>query len=184
MNFENEIWKDIPNYEGTYQVSNLGRVRSLDRMVLRKDGRSERHSGTIIKQHINRGYHYVRLCKNSSYRSLKVHRLVAEAFIPNINNLPQVNHMDENKSNNSVGNLEWCTMEYNIRYGTAFQRTRDSHIKLHGKKVVMYSSDGDIVKTFECTKDLEREGFDRRAVNRCCRNISNTHKGYKFQYAN
>ena len=184
MNLENEIWKDIPNYEGLYQVSNLGRVKSLDREIVRRDGRIERCKGLILKQSNNRGYSYVRICKNSKYKSLKVHRLVAGAFIPNEENLPQVNHKDENTSNNIVDNLEWCTMEYNIRYGTAHQRVRESHIKLHGRKVEMYSLSGNIVKVFECTKDIERDGFDRRAVYRCCKNPTSTHKGHKFQYAN
>ena len=101
-----EEWRDIKGYEGKYQVSNLGRVYSYhkrDFLVLnpRKDGRLQ-----------------VSLCKNGVNKMFKVHRLVAESFIPNPNNLPQINHRDENPKNNRVENLEWCTHKYNMNYGT------------------------------------------------------------------
>ena len=102
-----EIWKDIKEYEGLYQISNFGRVKSLH-------GKEK-----FLKLHLKPdGYMQVVLCKNYKTTSRLVHRFVAEAFVPNPNNLVQVNHKDENKTNNYVENLEWCTPSYNVNYGT------------------------------------------------------------------
>lgn len=107
----NEVWKDIEGYEGKYQVSNLGRVRGLDR----KNSMGKTVKGRILKpRKTHAGYLRAHLCRDDRY----IHRLVAEAFIPNPNNLPQINHKDEDKANNSVDNLEWCTCEYNLSYGS------------------------------------------------------------------
>lgn len=118
----NEIWKDIPQYEGLYQVSNYGRVKSVGRYKEFK--RNDCH--TIIKEWIperikaqntnNCGYQYVQLYKNNKRKKEYVHRLVAMAFLPNPDNLPQVNHIDEDKANNFLDNLEWCSAEYNTHY--------------------------------------------------------------------
>lgn len=104
-----EIWKDISGYEGLYQVSNLGRVKSLE-------NRSNHKKEKILASHIRNQYYGVTLYKDSHYKNYTIHRLVAEAFIPNPDNLPEVNHKDENKLNNYVDNLEWCTRQYNNTY--------------------------------------------------------------------
>ena len=115
---EQEIWKDIKNYEGLYKISNLGRVKSLPKYA----GRSYRKE-KILKTYLDKnGYVKVILCKNNRTRFLSIHRLLAEAFIPNPNDYPQINHKDENKQNNSLNNLEWCTCKYNINYGTRTKR--------------------------------------------------------------
>ena len=114
----NEIWKDIEGYEGLYQISNYGRVKSLRFNHTDNNPR-------ILKNVIVKGYCCVNLYKDKKMKMLKVHRLVAQAFIPNPNNLPVINHIDEDKTNNFVGNLEWCSVEYNSRYGTARQRGAD-----------------------------------------------------------
>lgn len=126
-----EVWKDIKDYEGIYQVSNQGRVKSLARVdryyvdgVLYRRPRKER----ILKQEDHHGYKRVSLMKNSKPKWFFVHRLVAEAFIPNPDNLPQVNHKSEVKSENSVENLEWCTEEYNKNYGTMKERLSNMFI--------------------------------------------------------
>lgn len=106
-----EIWKDIKGYEGLYQVSNLGRIKSLGNLQNRKE--------KLLKVNIYNGYCIVYLYKNNKKKSYLCHRLVAEAFIPNPDNLPQVNHKDENKLNNRVDNLEWCTSKYNVNYSSA-----------------------------------------------------------------
>lgn len=123
-----EIWKDIAGYEGLYQVSNLGRVKSLDRTVQYfRNGKLETKifKSKIMKQnYTSAGYLMIYLRKDGKDKYNAVHRLVAQAFIPNPNNLPCVNHKDEVKDNNSVNNLEWCTHIYNCNYGTAIERMR------------------------------------------------------------
>lgn len=108
-----EIWKDIKEYEGLYQVSNLGKIRSLDRAV-RKNYNKYVSKGKILKQEIRNTYYTVQLNKEGKRKVFQVHRLVAQAFIPNYNNYPIVNHIDENPVNNMVENLEWCTQKYNV----------------------------------------------------------------------
>ena len=109
-----EIWKDIQGYEGIYQVSNLGNVKSLDR--LSTNGR--RLKGKLLAKTASKGYVKVTLTNKNMSDNRDIHRLVAEAFIPNPDNKPQVNHIDEDKTNNTVDNLEWCTAKENINHGT------------------------------------------------------------------
>lgn len=119
-----EIWKDIEGYEGFYQVSNKGRIRSLDRIV-KSDTRSSQFLKGSIKsliQNKSTNYITVSLTKFGKTKSFYVHRLVAKAFIPNQDNLPQVNHKDESRTNNCVENLEWCDSKYNNNYGTKVDR--------------------------------------------------------------
>ena len=113
-----EEWRDIKGYEGIYQVSNLGNVCSLDR-VIKHYPKDYFQEGKVLSPALSRnGYPMVILVNHNKRKTRNVHRLVAEAFIPNPNNLPQVNHKDENKTNNCVDNLEWCTQKYNLNYGT------------------------------------------------------------------
>lgn len=117
-----EIWKDIKEFEGKYQISNLGKVKSIDRKILQFNGFNNTYKlykGKILKPYIsNRGYLKVILYDKQKKRTVNIHRLVAETFIPNPDNLSQVNHIDENKQNNYVNNLEWCDSSYNINYGS------------------------------------------------------------------
>lgn len=107
-----EEWKNIIGFENLYQISSLGRVKSLG------NGKTWKKKEKIIKQVINKdNYCYIMLYKEGKRKNYKVHRLVAQAFLPNPQNLPQVNHKDENPSNNCVDNLEWCTAKYNCNYG-------------------------------------------------------------------
>ena len=119
-----EIWKDIKGYEGLYQVSNKGRVKSLN---YRRTGKEK-----ILSSSPNSyGYLIVGLCKNGKQKPFYIHRLVAEAFLTNPNNLLEVNHKDENKENNHVENLEWCDRKYNNNYGSRMERVS---VSLKGKK--------------------------------------------------
>ena len=123
-----EIWRPIVGYEGLYEVSSYGRVRSLDRYVKGKSYRL--HKGKVLSPGKNsRGYLSAVLSYNGKHKAITVHRLVAEAFLPNPDNLPEVNHKDEDKTNNRVENLEWCNHKYNMNYGTRNIRAKETAIK-------------------------------------------------------
>ena len=125
-----EIWKDIEGYEGLYEVSSYGRVRSLGQFVNHNYGGYAYRKGRILKPGLgSKKYLSVTLSKNGIQKQYSVHRLVAQAFIPNINNLPIINHKDENKLNNCVDNLEWCDYKYNVNYGNRLNKFYDSRIK-------------------------------------------------------
>ena len=125
-----EIWKDIPGYEGIYAVSNFGKVKSLQRTRKGSYGSIRIVYEKILNHKIDKdGYHIVTLSKEGKTKCIGVHRLVAQAFLPNIYNLPMVNHKDENPSNNFVDNLEWCTAKYNNNYGTAIERRLETKLK-------------------------------------------------------
>lgn len=121
-----EEWRSIEGYEGLYEVSSYGRVRSLDRYEINNLGYKRLLKGKILSPGIKKDGYFIVSLKNKNFR---VHRLVAQAFIPNPEGLPQVNHKDEDKSNNNVDNLEWCDSKYNNNYGTARIRTRETLVK-------------------------------------------------------
>lgn len=184
-----EEWKDIKGYEGLYQISNKGRVKSLAKEIITNNGYSvctKKYGEKILKpQHNQKGYQQIGLhCDGKTSRKM-IHRLVAEAFIPNPYNLPQVNHKDECKDNNVVENLEYCTNDYNHNYGTGIKRAADKNRngKL-SKKVYQYTLDGELVKVWESTQECFRHGFNRGNICRCCRNEygGKTYKGYIWKY--
>jgi len=153
-----EIWKDIEGYVGLYKVSNFGKVKSLKY-------RKER----ILKPGTDGyGYLYVNLCKNGKVKKFKVHRLVAEAFIPNPGNLPMVNHKNEIKTDNRVWNLEYCDNQYNVRYSSA-------------KKIGSFK-DGKLIKSFEAIQDVKTDGFN---VGNVCSALKGRYKssgGFQWNY--
>nr|CAI9751931.1 HNH endonuclease [Herelleviridae sp.] len=151
-----EVWKDI---QGGYQVSNLGNVRG-PRKVRRLCNRN--------------GYLCVCLSINGAHNVINVHRLVAEAFIPNVNNLPCVNHKDEDKTNNSVDNLEWCTVEYNNNYGKQ---------QLLKKPVLQFDKRDCLIQEFESVRSAERlVGVPRSNIISCCKLKVKTAGGYIWKY--
>lgn len=112
-----EIWLSIPGHVGMYEVSNLGEIRSLNRVVIGKGGSTYIRCGKVLKKILNsNGYYVIGLCINGKSKMCKVHRLVAQVFLPNLNDHPQVNHIDGNKTNNIVSNLEWCTNAENTQH--------------------------------------------------------------------
>ena len=126
-----EVWKPVVGFEGLYEVSNKGRVRSVDRDIIRSDGKVQHKKGVVLKQFItNKGYPYVMVNKDYKQHLKTVHRLVAQTFIPNPNNCPVVNHKDEDKTNNCVENLEWCTQSHNMTWNDVHKRVAQ---KLKGK---------------------------------------------------
>lgn len=163
-----EIWKDIKGYEGYYQCSNLGRIRTLDRVIIRKDGRKDTKRGKILKFRTNpNGYYQVSLWKNNLRKMLYVHKLVAETFIENPLNLKLVNHKDEDKTNNATTNLEWETSSgNNIKYyqnhvskskGQKYKRNKIAIIDITTNLVMIYSSKAEAARTI----NLSPTQFDR-----------------------
>lgn len=147
-----EIWKDIAGYEGYYQVSTYGRVRSLDRMVNKWDGK-RLSCGRILSLATNlKGYQFIYLCKDGKQKMFTIHRLVATAFIPNPNGYPHVNHIDENKMNNRVENLEWCTARYNNTYGNRIDKVK----KKMERGIVAYDKNGSLIGRFKNFTDASR----------------------------
>jgi len=168
-----EIWKPVNGYEGIYEISNLGRVKSLN---YRRTGNEK-----ILKQvKKTKGYLALTLYKNGSYKQHRIHRLVADAFIPNPDNLPQVNHIDEDVTNNRVDNLEWCDNKYNCNYGNRTKRSATSHYK----KINQYDLDGKFIKTWSSIKNIESElGFYGSKISDCCRGRNKTSYKYIWRYA-
>lgn len=124
-----EQWKDVVGYEGLYEVSNLGRVRSVDRQIKYKDSYRTVKGIYIQQLYEPYGHLFVRLCKEGKKKQMYVHRLVAQAFIPNPDNLPCINHKNEIPDDNRVENLEWCTVTYNNTYGKRIEKEIMTKIK-------------------------------------------------------
>ena len=151
-----EVWRPVVGWEGLYEVSSHGRVRSLDRYVRCKIG-MRCMKGKILTQRAWGNYMSVCLVLDQQEERRYVHRMVAEAFIPNPDNLPQVNHKDENKHNNTLENLEWCTSDYNLKYGTRPERFSKSR----GKAIEQLTLYGRHVATYYSARQAERESGGR-----------------------
>ena len=164
-----EIWHDIENYEGLYQISNKGRVKSL------YNG-SERILRPVIDRY---GYYKIMLYNDSVRKIFSIHRLVAQAFIPNLYNKPQVNHLDENKKNNSVDNLEWATAKENSNYGSRNEKVADSR----SKPILQYSKSGDFIREWKSAAEVERVlGINNSDIIQCCKGRRKSAGGYIWRY--
>ena len=177
-----EIWKPVVGFEGYYEVSNRGRVRSLDRTVVMKDGKKRFTRGKMLKPVVYNGkrhYHGVVLSKEGYHKRHSIHRLVAQAFIPNQDNLPEINHKDEDKTNNCVENLEWCDRKYNNAYGTAKIRAAVTQ-----GKPVLQLKDGRIINAWP-TEGLAAQftGATQGGISGCCRGEYQTSGGYGWMWA-
>ena len=176
-----EIWKDIVGYEGKYQVSNLGKVKSLD---YRNTGKEK-----VIRQYKQKnGYLQVKLHKNSKQKNFKVHRLVATVFIPNPENKPCIDHLNTIRDDNRAENLKWCTAKENANNPiskknspTAGKFGKD-HYK--SKAVYQYSLDGKLIRVWGAIMDVKRElGFDQGSISKCCLGKLKTCYGFVWKYA-
>lgn len=169
-----EQWKDIEGYEGQYQISNYGRVKSLNYNNTKKE--------KILKFGKNTGgYLHVVLCKDGKIKNYLVHRLVAQAFLPNPNNYEEVNHKNEDKTMNHLENIEWCDRKYNINYGTRTER----QAKTLAKAVNQYSLDGKLLATFPSIHEVQRVlGFATQCISKCCIGKLKTAYKYKWRYVN
>lgn len=188
-----EIWKDIPGYDGYYQVSNLGRIKSLPRG--KQWPYRQTHNNIRKPRLATNGYFKINLSKGNIVKWFGVHRLVAMAFIPNPDNFPRINHKDENKLNNCVDNLEWCTYKYNANYGAGVSRQKESRKKnpndvmtrkLVGIKnrtpIKCWDKDGNFIGFFRSTTEAaERTGVDKSSVSGWC--SGRRTKVRKFRFA-
>lgn len=174
-----EIWLPVKGYEGLYEVSSFGRVRSLG-----KGGSGNSKMRIMNNSYDIYGYLVVGLYKNGKQKQFKVHRLVAEAFIPNWFNDTQINHIDEDKTNNHIDNLEWCSPKENSNHGTRIRRITDKNI--NGKcsiPVLQYTKEGMLVGEWPSMAEIERRlGFFHSGVIQCCTGKINHYKGYIWRY--
>ena len=161
-----KIFEEIKGYEGLYQVSAWGEVRSIKRNI-------------FLRQHADKdGYLKVLLSKHGKSKNFFVHRLVAEAFIPNPDNLPCVNHKDEDKTNNAFRNLEWCTVQYNTTY-------HDVHLKkkTNKKAVVQYDLDGSVVRVWSSASEAAKAlGISRGSISACCLHLPHFKSVHGFRW--
>ncbi len=183
---DKEVWKDVEGYGGDYQVSSLGRVRSTDRIGY--TGRKLK--GTILKEKSNRGYSTVNLYLEGKQTAKLVSRLVAGAFVLNERNVPQVNHIDENKQNNKADNLEWVTPRENANHGTRLQKVM-GNLQLTSEKqktpVVMIDKETDeMVERFDSINDAFRwlGIVASGSISNVCKGKNKTAYGYKWRYSN
>jgi hypothetical protein len=185
-----ERWKPVTGF-GIYEISDHGNIRSIDRLSRNWVGEFPVKGTMLRQQHNNRGYRYVRLWKDGSQVKKYVHRLVAEEFIPNPNNLPQINHLDNNPDNNHVSNLEWCTHEQNMKWSEAQGRAVWSEkakqnarkgwermwVPVVGENVIT----GEVLR-FANLNDTKKSGFQPSCVCNCCKGLRKVHKGYRWSY--
>lgn len=176
-----EVWKDIAGYEGLYQVSNLGRVKSLDRYVAHKKYGKQFHAGKILKpKKRKKGENYltVDLTKNSTRKSIFVHRLVAINFLGEKEGM-EVNHIDEDPTNNRLDNLEWLTHNENMHHKDLFKRIK----KPNKKPVNAYDKEGNLIFSFDSIEDAGRNGFNSSAISQNISGKLKTSGGYVWKEA-
>ena len=181
-----EIWKEIVGYEGLYKVSDKGNVKSVERL----DSIGRRCGGLILRAREHKhGYLHVALYKNGKRKNKLIHRLVSESFIPNPNFFLEVNHIDENKKNNEVANLEWCDTKYNVNYGTRNVRVGN---KLSKKVKATNVTNGEVIR-FKSTAEAGRNGYSHGNVSSACRGCyrsgkskligdGHLYKGHSWEY--
>jgi len=192
---EYHMYKDIIGFEDEYQISDEGVIKSKDRTCVDSLGRKRFRSGVILKPDVaQNGYYRVTLCKNGKKLQRYVHRLIAIHFIKNDKNLPQINHKDGNKLNNSIDNLEWCTVQENVihayKHGLINHVCGENHPNYHkfgsdsknSKKVICTNIFTGETKLYGSMIETKYDGFTPSEVSRCC-NHGGVHKGSIFKLA-
>ena len=175
----NEIWKDIPEYEGIYQINNFGIVKRIERKS--KYRKNVKIKEKIIKEYIGTwGYKMVSLYKNNHQKTEFVHRLIAKTFIQNPNNYPVINHKDGNKLNNNINNLEWCTVSHNNKeaYRIGIKKPR-----VNAKKILQLTKDNKIIKEWNSASEVQKKlGYSQGNICEVCNGRRNSANGYVWKY--
>lgn len=185
-----EIWKDIPGYEGLYQVSSLGNIKSLDRHVCDNRGYNKLYSKKLTPFYNGRGYLKIGLSKNNKRMYFRVNRLVAESFVPNPDNNPHVNHKNGIKEDNRASNLEWVSISENLKHAYRVLKRMPARLGKFGadnptSKPVVQKKDGIIIASFSAAKEAERAtGISQGNISKCARGGSKSAGGYQWEYIN
>jgi len=170
------IWKNIIGYEGIYLVSNEGSIKSIDRT----NSKNRKFLGKVLKQSLSSGYFCVSLCKNGEQKTYRVHRLVAQAFLKNNKNKPEVNHKDGNKLNNNVCNLEWCSKLENNKHARKYKLIDSKKLN---KPINQFSKDNVLLKSFESQRDaFNVTKICYKQINSCLKNKQKTAGGFIWKY--
>ena len=186
-------WRDVRGYEGLYKVSENGDVVSLDRNVNCgiKHNKIVTKKGRVLKASLSKGYRVVSLSKDNIIKSKRVHRLVAEAFLENAENLPQINHIDGNKLNNNVNNLEWCSSKHNIQHSfniglhskTGIQKSVNACIKKNSRPVIQLTKENKFINEFKSiTEAGKKTNINLDAIWCCLNGITKTSGGFVWKY--
>lgn len=173
-----EIWKTIEEYPD-YMISSMGRVRSLDREILNRWGNNYRLiKGKILKPALDR-YLRVSLSKNGKSKTFTIHKLVAKHFIPNPNNLSEIDHINTDKTDNRVENLRWVTHREN--QNNTVTKSKMKLNKSKSKPIIQFSLDGEFIKRWNSCSDIKRElGYNQCSISACCRNMKSYHTAYGY----
>ena len=173
---EKEIWKPIEGYENLYEVSNLGRIKSLERMKWNGRGYQKIPERIIKPQKNSKGYLQLQLSKDGKAKGYLVHQLVATAFCENPHGFKEVNHIDEDKTNNNADNLEWCSRSYNCNYGTRNQKL--------SKPVLGINKINGLILEFPSAMEASRQtGIDQGNITQCCKGKYKSMGGFYWYYA-
>ena len=175
-----EVWKDIPKYKGYYQASNLGNIRSVPRVLSTK----QMYKGHVLKPKVGiYDYRIVNISINGKLKTEKVHRLIAQTFIENPSGYKNVNHIDEDKSNNRSDNLEWCTTAYNNKYGTRLKRVSDKTKHRNCVKVFQFNMDGTFIRSYFSQNEAQRiTGIKQGAISNNAIGNSKSAGGYIWKF--
>lgn len=193
MENQEEIWKDIPGYEGYYQISNLGRVRSVKRKIKYSNEIFHSYDGKILKNKLGKqGYFYIKLCIHKKYKNIKIHNLISNAFIPNIENKPEINHKNGIRTDNRIENLEWCTRSENILHAyRVLNRTKNKPLlgkkgENHpiSKKINKLMISGEFIEAYDSIREASiKTNTNKSCISAVCKKRQLTANGYKWEYA-